>query len=180
MGKSITIILLSLFVSNSFANTTGRQVRQVRDGSSVIGVGILKGDKVKDGFTLHYLSLNRELDNDFESGFGFAINYFDVLNLDDGFKGTFFSYSPQFALNYYLNDGPVQIIIGGAAHLVFGSERINNQTSNFFIGPQLKETFGIKLADTICIKAGGFQLWHLGSEILPSDFGLTAGFDISF
>lgn len=172
-------IYLLFSLSISYAQ---HQLHQVGNNSTNIGIVILNGDKVESGFGLYYTSLSSEEDSNFETGFGLSINYFDVKNFDDGLKGSFFSYSPQFAINYYLNDGPFRLQIGGTILLVLGSETIKGYTTttNFFIGPQFKETVGIMLANTICFKAGLFQLRHFGSELLPSDTGTIFGFDVSF
>jgi len=155
------------------------QIRQMRESSSCIGILYMSGDLIKTGINVHYLSMSRNPDSNFETGYGFAINYFDVLNKDDNLKGTFVGYSPQLVMNYYVNKGPAEIFLGGSILLVLGSESIQNET-NFFIGPQLKENIGVKLGNALVVKGGLLQLWHFGSDLLPSDFGGFAGIDILF
>ena len=181
MNSKKVSFLLVWILSISFCNLMAQhQIHQIGQNSTNIGFLILNGDKVESGFGLYYSSLSSEEESNLETGFGLCINYFDVKNLSDGLKGHFFSYSPQFVLNYYLNDGPLRIQLGGTILLVLGSETINNLTTNFFIGPQIKETFGIMLGNTFCVKAGLFQLRHFGSELLPSDSGVIYGLDVSF
>jgi len=170
-----------IFILVLFSFSQGQhQVRQIGENSSNIGFGFLSGDKVESGFSLYYSFLSSEEESQLETGYGFAINYFDVLNLDDGYKGHFFSYSPQLVANYYLNNGPFKLQLSGTILLVFGSESINNTTTNFFIGPQFREAIGLMIANTMCLKAGLFQLRHFGSDVLPSDIGSFFGLDFSF
>ena len=179
MKNKIHLSVFILFVLFSFSHGQ-HQVRQVGENSANIGFVFISGDKVESGFSLYYSFLSSEEDSKLETGYGFSINYFDVLNLDDGYKGNFFSYSPQLLANYYLNDGPIKLQISGTILLVFGSESINNTTSNFFIGPHLRESIGLMIGSTLCIKGGLFQLKHFGSDVLPSDVGTFFGLDFSF
>ena len=184
MSSIMKVIILALLVAvsftvNAFAQNS-RQVHQKRSGSTAIGFNYFEGDKVKTGYGIQYLSLNREEESRFELGYGFALNYFDVENKDDNLTGSFIGYSPQFALNLYANEGPLQFVLGARILIVFGSETINSTVTNYFIGPQFKETAGILILNTMHLNAGAFQLYHFGSDLLPSDSGLVMGLDVIF
>lgn len=174
----LSILLIFSISTNAFSQNK-HQVRKKNANGNSVGINYFKGDIVETGFGIEYLVLRQSDNSKVETGFGLTFNYFDVLNTEKYLDGTFAGFNPKFVVHYFLDKKNV-FLLGGEVALAFGSETIEDDETNFFIGPHFNEYIGILLDEKLLLKAGGFQLWYFGSDVLPDDLGFYLGANVRF
>jgi len=145
------------------------------------GIMYSKGSVVKSGVRLFY---NMLLQNDSSKkmlGFGYNLEVLSIDNTKDGFKGTMVTFGGNIVYRRLFSDAPTSAYVGLQGTLTFGNETIDYGTrkeTSFYFGPILRETIGVTFSQKVYIEAGLFEILLIGSKLLPSDIGFTAG--ISF
>lgn len=145
---------------------------------SDLGFMYSQGDIVKTGVRVLYSMLSQKDGSRMMYGFGYNIEFFSIENTDALLKGNMLTYGGTFILRGFLSDARTAPFFGFNANLILGSETIDYGTSkesSFFVGPMLRETFGISFNKKLYLEAGVYQILLFGSKLLPDDIGFTAG-----
>jgi hypothetical protein len=150
---------------------------------SAFSLTYYQGKKIQSGYQACYHEVFNKHNTQFEYGAGYAIT---ILNIKyDQINGSFFSFNVPINARYYFSKELTGVFLNGTMKLTGGSETIeysngynSKNKTNYFFGPTFEESIGINLTQGFGINAGLFQLFHWGSDILPSDFGFMVS--ISF
>ncbi len=140
-----------------------------------------QGDKIATGIRGSYLMLSRTDSSQLLWGLGISLTYFDIVNKQDFYKGTFVNFGGRLAARYLFSLSPTSAYIGGNLGLAGGTEKLTSGSSaqsNFFFGPSIEEVLGVSIGGKVCLEVGAFQLAHFGSKLLPSDIGFIVGMSI--
>lgn len=152
------------------------------DAYSILGFNYSSGSKIKTGIHVTYQTYAAgKKDRQLLSGFGYTFSYYDVSNKDAMLEGRFAGFNYKYALRYFASPSRTGLYFGAAIKLAFGSETIqylDKKETHYFIGPTLDEIVGVSIREKVFIEAGAFQIKHFGSDLLPSDIGVSTG--ISF
>lgn len=140
------------------------------------------GENIESGFQVAYN--NRISKNNlFYYGYGVGLLYYQINNLNDGFKGFLISASFPLSIEYYLSDNESRPYFGASLKLASGNEKIDYggyEKNYFFFGPTIEPCIGFKFSNSLSIDVGPYFLALFGSKMLPNDFGARININIWF
>lgn len=143
-----------------------------------VGVLYSTGGLVTGGVRIFYNELMKKDSSRSMTGFGYNLEVLPVNNTKDFITGTMVTYGGTIVYRGLLSDAATSGYVGLQGTITLGTESIkylDGTRTSFFVGPVLRQTLGVSFNKKFYAEAGLYEILLLGSKMLPSDVGFTAG-----
>ncbi|TAL69814.1 MAG: hypothetical protein EPN82_04115 [Bacteroidetes bacterium] len=143
-----------------------------------ITLNYLTGNLIKSGYNFSIFSKEYEEEQQFFHGLGYGFHFLNLENIEKNYKGGLYGLMSYYEIKYFTFKSLQGPYLSGNLSFLYGTESIMNKYSLFF-GILLKESIGLMLGP-ILVEAGLFQVFVIGSELLPQDIGYSLGIGLQF